>query len=176
MKKALLPLIFFIVVISVLWRGLSLHPNKVPSPLINHPIPSFELPSLNGKLVTNKDLLGKITLLNVWATWCMACEAEHAYLLDIAKHHDIQLIGYDYKDEQKSAVDWLKAQGNPYQVVLFDAEGKVAIDWGVYGTPETFLIDPHGIIRHKVIGPLTPDIWTSELLPIIEQIKQEHPA
>jgi len=135
--------------------GLTLNPRLVPSPLIDKPAPEFELPLLfkDGSF-SNKDLIGHVTLINVWASWCFACRQEH----DIVKHlgrKGVRIIGLNYKDEADDAKAWLARLGNPYQHVAVDYEGRIAIDWGVYGAPETFLIDQQGIIRHKVIGPLT---------------------
>jgi cytochrome c biogenesis protein CcmG, thiol:disulfide interchange protein DsbE len=173
--RRLVPFILFFLIVIVLWRGLFLHPSQVPSPLINKPAPAFELPRLSypEKLITNRDFIGHITLLNVWATWCYACAEEHAFLLELAKKEYITLYGLDYKDDPASAKQWLEKNGNPYQIVAEDQTGKVAIDWGVYGTPETFLIDKKGVIRYKQIGPLTPEIWEQNMQPIVDQIRRE---
>lgn len=169
-----LPLLIFILIFILLWRGLTLHPSQVPSPLINKSIPTFELPVLNGnKTLSNKDFIGHVSLLNVWATWCYACEEEHAVLVELAKTHAVTFYGLDYKDDRSSATTWLKQRGNPYTLIGFDRSGQAAIDWGVYGTPETFIIDKKGIIRYKQIGPITAEVWTNELEPIIRQLKNE---
>lgn len=176
MKKRFIFLNFvFLLVIIFLWRGLSLHPSEVPSPLINKTIPAFELPTLHypSKLISNKDFIGHITLLNVWATWCVACAEEHRFLLELAKNEYLTIYGLDYKDNALDALKWLKENGNPYKMVAFDKDGEVAIDWGVYGTPETFLVDKKGIIRYKQIGPITPEVWEQNLKPIVQQIRNE---
>lgn len=169
-----LPLLLFLVVVIILWRGLGLHPNQVPSPLIGKPAPAFELPILaSKKITTNKDFIGHITLLNVWATWCYACAQEHEFLLELAKKEYFSLYGLNYKDNPIVAKEWLEKYGNPFRIVAVDASGKVAIDWGVYGTPETFVIDKKGMIRYKQIGPITPEIWDQNLKPIVEQLRNE---
>lgn len=173
--RFILPLIFFVGVGLLLWRALSLHPNQIPSPLINQTAPSFTLPTLfsKNKTTSEKDLIGHVTLLNVWATWCYACAVEHDYLLELAKNHDMMLYGFNYKDNTDSAKTWLKEHGNPYQIIAIDADGKTAIDWGVYGTPETFIIDKKGIIRYKHIGPITPENWENDLQPLVDKLRSE---
>lgn len=172
-----LPLLVFIVIGVVLWRGLSLHPEKVPSPLINKPAPKFQLPLLlyPDKVTSNKDFVGRITLLNVWASWCYACAQEHDLLLELAKNEYIALYGLNYKDDSVAAKKWLNDYGNPYQIIAVDKAGHVAIDFGVYGSPETFVIDKKGVVRYKHIGPLTPDSWKQNFIPLIEQLRKENP-
>lgn len=172
--RMILPLILFIGIVIVLWRGLQLHPNQVPSPLINKPAPAFSLTTLadQHRVITHKNLLGHVTLINVWATWCYACSEEHAFLLQLANNKHFVLIGLDYKDDPKAAKKWLQQQGNPYQEVMLDTDGASAIDWGVYGTPETFIIDQKGIIRYKHIGPITPDAWEHDLYPLIQTLEK----
>ena len=162
----------FIVCITVMWRGLSLHPSDVPSPLIGKRAPRLQLPLLlNTHLISlNKELKGHVTLLNVWASWCVACSEEHDLLLHIAKNKNFELWGLDYKDNPEAAVSWLERKGNPYQKVLLDKQGLTAIDWGVYGTPETFVIDKQGIIRYKQVGPILADDWQNIFLPLIQQL------
>lgn len=169
------PFLLFIVILLVLWRGLSLHPSQVSSPLINKPIPTFQLPELfNAKhTVTDKNFLGSVTLLNVWATWCYTCAEEHEFLLHLAKDEHVKLIGLDYKDNSITAKDLLNKYGNPFQMVAVDETGSVAIDWGVYGTPETFVIDKKGIIRYKLTGPVTQDNWQDTLKPLIQKLENE---
>lgn len=172
--RFLLPLIIFLVVIIILWRGLSLHPNQVPSPLIDKPAPAFSLTQLSSKsLTTNKDFIGHITLLNVWASWCHACAQEHAFLLELAKNEYLSLYGLNYKDNPINAKKWLEQYGNPYRTVALDLAGQVAIDLGVYGAPETFLIDKKGIIRYKQIGPITPQVWNTNLKPMVDKLRAE---
>jgi len=174
-KRFLLPLIVFTLIIAILWRGLALHPSQIPSPLLNKPAPSFQLPTLSNpkKTTSNKDFMGHITLMNVWASWCFACAEEHELLLQLAKNQGITLYGLNYKDDVLAAKKWLKEHGNPYQTVAVDETGNAAIDWGVYGTPETFIIDKKGIIRYKQIGAITPEIWEQNLKPLIQQLRNE---
>lgn len=172
-----LPLIIFIAIFILLFRGLGLHPSEVPSPLINKAAPSFTLPTLfdSKKTTSNQDLLNHVTLLNVWATWCYACAEEHEALLDLAKNEHLILYGLDYKDDANAAKKWLKQNGNPYKLVAVDTSGSAAIDWGVYGTPETFIIDKKGIIRYKQIGPITAENWEHTLKPLIQTLQNETP-
>ena len=167
------PLILFAILIVFLWRGLSLDPHKLPSVLLNKPIPQFQLSSVQNQeqLFTDKNLQGQVSLLNVWATWCVSCREEHPVLMDIARNYSVPIYGFDYKDNRASALQWLQQWGNPYTMVGFDGAGNVAIDWGVYGTPETFIIDKEGVIRYKFIGSLTEDAWQNELLPIVQKLE-----
>ena len=169
------PLLLFVLITILLWRGLSLHPTEIPSPLINKAVPVFSLPSLmdGKKLVTNKDFLGHITLLNVWATWCYACADEHALIMQLAQNEHVVFYGLNYKDDNNAAKKWLSDNGNPYSLIAVDQEGHAAIDWGVYGTPETFVIDKKGIIRFKLIGPITENTWAKTLKPLIEKLRSE---
>lgn len=169
-----LPLLLFLIIVVILARGLRLHPNHVPSPLINRPAPTFELTQLaSKKITTNKDFIGHITLLNVWATWCYACAQEHAFLLELAKNEYLTLYGLNYKDDPVNAQKWLKEYGNPYRIVGVDKLGSVAIDLGVYGTPETFIIDKKGVIRYKQTGPITSEIWEQNLKPLVDKLRAE---
>jgi len=171
--RRFLPLILFVVLAGLLAYGLTLDPRRVPSPLIGKPVPAFELPLLDrsGTLSTN-DLRGEISLLNAWASWCVACRAEHEVITRL-RQSGLKVIGLNYKDETEDARDWLKRLGNPYVVNAVDRDGRVGIEFGVYGTPESFLIDHLGIIRHKVIGPVTSSIVEGELIPMIRQIQTE---
>lgn len=173
--RTLLPFILFIFIGLILWRGLSLHPERVPSPLINKPAPVFSLPvlSFENKIATQKDFAGHVTLLNVWATWCFACADEHAFLLKLARDHAILIYGFDYKDDSAKARKWLRDKGDPYKTVAVDKSGTAAINWGVYGTPETFVIDKKGIIRYKFVGPLTQAAWDETIHPLVEKLKGE---
>jgi cytochrome c biogenesis protein CcmG/thiol:disulfide interchange protein DsbE len=171
----MIPFVIFIVVAFVLWRGLFLKPNVIPSPLIGKAAPSFHLKQLpdSSKKTSEKDFIGHITLVNVWATWCVACRAEHEFLLKLSNHRDLMLYGLNYKDDAEKAKQWLSVLGNPYQIVAFDPEGKVAIDWGVYGTPETFILDKKGVVRHKHIGPISMEVWERDLQPVIRKLGNE---
>lgn len=167
-----LPLVLFLLISIFLWKGLQKDPRIIPSPLIDHPLPEFHLPSLQqpNQIISNTEFLNQITLLNVWASWCASCRMEHALLLVIAQSKQIVIYGLDYKDPRRSAIQWLKDYGNPYKAVIYDAQGHLGIDLGVYGTPETFLIDQKGIIRFKYVGPITVQAWQEILLPKIASL------
>lgn len=177
MLIALLPLLIFIVLAYFLWRGLSLHPQELPSTFLNKPVPSFSVERLDNpkQMVTRSVFAGHVSLVNVWATWCVTCRVEHPFLMDIKRQYGqaIKIIGLDYKDERPAANQWLNTLGNPYDQVLFDASGRVAIDWGVYGTPETFIIDKKGVIRYKLIGAVNHEKWQQRLQPVLEKLLQE---
>ena len=172
--KLILPLSLFLCIVVFLWRGLSLEPSLVPSPLIDKPIPEFKLPTLfdSEEETSNDDLIGRVSLVNVWATWCYACIEEHGFLLRLANTQDIMIYGLNYKDAI-AAKKWLDERGNPYNQIAFDQKGQTAIDWGVYGTPETFIIDKKGIIRYKHIGPITSEVWENKLNPLVQQLRNE---
>jgi cytochrome c biogenesis protein CcmG/thiol:disulfide interchange protein DsbE len=171
--RYLVPLAIFIVLAAFLYRGLSIDPKRVPSPLIGKPMPEFSLPRLQDPTATlsNTDLMGKVSILNIWATWCVSCRAEHEVLLLLAKTGKVDIYGLNYKDERDPAKQWLAKLGNPYVANAFDADGRVGIDWGVYGAPETFIMDRHGIIRHKHIGPLSVDALNNEILPLVAELQ-----
>ena len=173
--RFLIPLILFIVMVAFLAVGLKLDPREVPSPFIGKPTPAFNLPQLAdpGKSFSNANLQGQVSLLNVWASWCVSCKQEHPFLLKLAKQNILPIYGLDYKDERKAGMEWLNRLGNPYTVSVFDADGKVGIEWGVYGVPETFVIDKQGVIRHKHTGPITEESWQKTLLPLIIQLQKE---
>ena len=172
--KRFIPAIIFILLAVLLGIGLTLDPKKVPSPLIGKATPTFELPLLKqpDNQINTEIFKGKVSLFNVWATWCVSCRAEHEVLTAIANTGKVKIYGLNYKDEREAAKRWLQVYGDPYVASGFDLDGRVGIDWGVYGTPETFLIDQQGIIRHKVIGPITTKIWQEELLPMINKLEQ----
>jgi cytochrome c biogenesis protein CcmG, thiol:disulfide interchange protein DsbE len=171
--RYLVPLAIFALLIAFLYRGLSLDPKLVPSPLVGKPMPTFSLTRLENPAVTisDADFRGKVTLLNVWATWCVSCRREHETLVQLAKTGQVDIYGLNYKDNREEANRWLKRLGNPYVANAFDSDGRVGIDWGVYGAPETFIIDREGIIRHKHIGPLTIEIINDEILPLVAKLK-----
>ncbi|WP_455199311.1 DsbE family thiol:disulfide interchange protein [Kaarinaea lacus] len=177
MGRYLVPLIVFIVVAGFLYVGLGLNPREVPSPFINKPAPDFTLQKLHEPETTfsNKDMLGKVWLLNVWASWCVACRSEHPLLVQLGRAKLVPLYGLNYKDVPSQAKNWLRQLGDAYDASLIDYEGKVGIDYGVYGVPETFVIDKQGIIRHKVIGPVTPSSLDDCVLPLVKKL-QEAPA
>lgn len=169
----LVPLGLFIALAALLFYGLKLDPRKVPSPLVGQPVPTFELESLlePGKTVTSDILKGRISLVNVWASWCPSCRQEHAELIRIARESDVQMVGFNWKDERPAALEMLRRYGNPYVLSVFDPDNEVGIDWGVYGAPETFVVDAQGIIRHKRIGPIDRKVWEEEILPVVEQYR-----
>ncbi|MFZ0256790.1 MAG: DsbE family thiol:disulfide interchange protein [Gammaproteobacteria bacterium] len=173
MIRYVLPLAVFLALVSLLAIGLTRDPTLVPSPLIGQPAPAFSLTDLQqpDRIVTRADLLGKVFLLNVWATWCVSCREEHEVLMQIARHGEVPIYGLNYKDDRQQAVQWLERLGNPYVSNLYDPEGEVGLDLGVYGTPESFLVDQKGVIVHKHVGPITPAIWQQELRPVIEAVK-----
>lgn len=197
-----LPLLTFVILAFFLWRGLQLDPRKLPNALINQPVPTFALeilepavtaqpiePSLHSNteksatlsspsVFTQKNFLGHISILNIWASWCITCSVEHPFLLELAKTSELPIYGLDYKDSTEAAHSWLKILGNPYQKVFSDPDGKVAIDFGVYGTPESFLIGKDGRIRYKHVGDLNPRVWQDEFLPrikILQHAQQNAP-
>jgi cytochrome c biogenesis protein CcmG/thiol:disulfide interchange protein DsbE len=178
MKKSLrylLPLFVFLGIAAFLFRGLGMDPRKVPSPLVDKPAPAFSLPELRNpsRTVSNQDLQGKVSLLNVWATWCVSCRAEHRVLMRLAQQDGVEIYGLNYKDTRGEAMQWLKVYGDPYVANAFDADGRVGIDWGVYGTPETFVIDRSGTVRYKHIGPLTEADVQQTILPLVSKLKAE---
>ena len=172
--RKLIPLIIFLVVVAFLWQALGRDPSVVTSPLIDQPVPPFSLPNIDDPddPWTEQDLKGQISLMNVWATWCQPCIEELPVLMHITQTTDIPIYGLDYKDEHSQAEIWLKQLGNPFVKTGFDGAGRVAIDWGVYGVPETFIIDQEGIVRYKHIGILTEAVWQDTLLPIIESLQR----
>jgi cytochrome c biogenesis protein CcmG/thiol:disulfide interchange protein DsbE len=172
-KRFLIPLGIFIVLLLFLAFGLRLDPRKVPSPLIDKPAPAFTLPRLDDpkQLVSEKDLLGKVWLLNVWASWCVSCREEHPVLVEFAKKNVVPIYGLNYKDERKDALAWLGQFGNPYTVSIMDSDGRVGIDYGVYGVPETYVIDKQGVIRYKQIGPVTPELLDAKILPLVRKLR-----
>jgi cytochrome c biogenesis protein CcmG/thiol:disulfide interchange protein DsbE len=173
MKKYFLPLAVLAVVVGFLGVGLKLDPREVPSPLIGKAAPPFSLPVLHepAKTVSNTDFKGQVWMLNVWASWCVSCREEHPVLVELSKQKIVPIIGLNYKDQSDDARAWLKQFGNPYVMSLVDAKGKIGIDYGVYGVPETYLIDRDGVIRYKKIGPVTPDTVREKILPLVKQLK-----
>lgn len=174
----IIPLVLFIALAVVLYRGLSLNPQALPSALVGQKVPEFSLTQLldSNKQLTEKDLKGDIVLLNVWGTWCVYCKYEHPYLVDIAKSGRVALYGLNYKDERAPATQWLKDYEDPYIFSVFDPLGKVGIELGVTAAPETFVIDKKGMIRMKHVGPIDSRVWAEKLLPMIEQLEKEQGA
>ena len=175
MMRFLLPLGVFVVLVVFLFVGLKLNPREVPSPLIGKPAPAFQLQQLHEptKTLTPKDNLGKVWLLNVWASWCAACREEHPLLVQLAKSGVAPIYGLNYKDKRDDALGWLRQFGDPYVVSIADPEGRAGIDYGVYGVPETFVIDKNGLIRYKQIGPVTREALEKKILPLVKQLQGE---
>lgn len=167
MVRYLVPLVIFAILAAFLYVGLGLNPREVPSPLIDKPAPGFTLNQLHEseKAFSPDSMRGKVWLLNVWASWCVSCRQEHPVLMQLARTGQIPIYGLNYKDKRADGTNWLKQHGNPYVLSAFDGDGRVGIDYGVYGVPETYLIDKEGVIRHKVIGPVAPDIVRTCLIP-----------
>ena len=170
--KRYLPLGIFVVIAAFLAIGLFLDPREVPSPLINKPAPAFSLPQLHqpAQTFSHADMKGKVWLLNVWASWCVACREEHPVLVELARSKAVPIVGLNYKDERVDGLRWLSQFGDPYQLSAFDRDGRIGIDYGVYGVPETFLIDKNGVIRYKRIGVVTPEILRDKILPLVREL------
>ncbi len=175
MKRSLLPLLAFMVLVVFLGIGLTKDPRKLPSPFIGKAAPAFTLPQLHqlNKTFSPKDMLGKVWILNVWASWCVSCRAEHHVLNELIQKNKVNLIGLNYKDEVADARRWLGRYGDPYQLSVSDVEGLAGIDWGVYGVPETFVMDKKGIVRLKHTGPVTNKDITDEIIPLIKLLEKE---
>lgn len=171
-KLWLAPLGLFVALLGFLAIGLTRDPHRIPSPLLGHPAPRFELQRLNspGRMVSPADFKGRVWMLNVWASWCDSCREEHPLLLQYAHRRHIPLVGLDYKDSVVDARHWLAEAGDPYDAVGVDADGRVGIDYGVYGVPETYLIDRNGTIVYKQIGPITPAVLQDRILPLIRKL------
>ena len=174
MKRFLWPLAIFFLLVGFLAAGLKLNPREVPSPLVGKPAPAFELPLLHqpDKRFVPGDMRGQVWLLNVWASWCASCRDEHPLLVDLSKRRELPVLGLNYKDKGEEATAWLKRYGDPYQLSVVDADGRIGIDYGVYGVPETYLIDARGVIRYKQIGPLTAEILETKLLPLARTLQR----
>jgi cytochrome c biogenesis protein CcmG/thiol:disulfide interchange protein DsbE len=170
----LIPLAAFIVLVAFLAIGLSRDPREVPSPLVNRAAPAFQLPQLHEptKTFSAADMRGKVWLLNVWASWCITCRDEHPWLLEYAQSGAVPIYGLNYKDKREDALGWLSELGDPYVLSVADTDGRVGIDYGVYGAPETYLIDRNGVVRFKQVGPVTPEIWQNKVLPLVKDLNR----
>lgn len=173
MIRYLAPIILFAVMIPVFLVGLNLNPNELPSPYLGKPAPQFSLPKLKAPAETigSEDYAGELALVNVWATWCVGCRQEHNFLLELAEEEEVPIYGLNWRDQRSEALSWLQQLGDPYVASGFDGDGRVGIDWGVYGAPETFLIGPDGTVLHKHISPLTRDVWDEEFMPRIREAR-----
>lgn len=176
----LLPFLLFIILIVFLWRGLALDPHKLPSVKIGKKLPDFTLPVLKTgeqrpltEKFTKKDMYGQVSLLNIWASWCDACVDEQLFLMQLKKK-GIPIFGINYKDDAESASQWLKKWGNPYKIIGKDEDGKLGMDLGVYGTPETFLVDAKGIIRYRHVGVLDENVWQENFILRIRELNEAH--
>ena len=172
MMRFLWPLALFLVLAGFLFFGLRLDPREVPSPLIDKPAPAFSATLLSKpeQTVKRDDMLGKVWLLNVWASWCVACREEHPVLVEFSKKGVVPIYGLNYKDQRNAGLGWLRSFGNPYTESIFDADGRIGIDYGVYGVPETFVIDRQGVIRYKQIGPITPEVLKDKIEPLVKKL------
>ena len=175
MNRFLLPLGIFVVVVGFLAVGLTLNPRELPSPLVGKPAPDFSLPQLHdqGKVISSNELKGKVWLLNFWASWCDGCKVEHPVLVHLAQSGEVPIYGIDYKDRREDALTWLKQWGNPYPVIAVDESGRVGINFGVYGVPETYVIDKAGVIHYKQIGPLRADTVQGKILPLVRELQNK---
>jgi cytochrome c biogenesis protein CcmG/thiol:disulfide interchange protein DsbE len=167
------PLAAFLALALLLGLGLQFHPREVPSPLIGRPAPAFELPRLqDAKLTLSPGTLrGQVWVLNVWASWCVPCRDEHPLLVQLAGSSGVPLVGMNYRDDPRAAQEWLHRLGNPYVATAVDRDGRVGINYGVHGVPESYVIDRAGLVRHKHVGPLTQQVWTEQMLPLIRRLQ-----
>ena len=158
---------------AFLLRGLALDPQALPSALIDRPLPEFELPALGDRRIVSRDTVtGEVALFNVWATWCVSCRVEHPFLTRLADQ-GVPIYGINYKDEDDEALKWLEELGNPYRINIVDADGSLGLDLGVYGAPETYVVDASGVIRYRHVGVVNERVWTQTLAPIVEELKRE---
>jgi len=172
MRRVAWIVFFFVALLALLAAGLRLNPREVPSPLIGKPAPHFELPLLQApdRTFSQKDMLGKVWVLNVWASWCPPCLVEHPVITELAK--TVPVVGLNYKDAREDALPWLKRNGDPFQLTVYDVSGRIGIDYGVYGVPETYVIDAKGVIRYKHIGPLTPEASQQKVQPLVQELRK----
>lgn len=169
-----IPIAIFAGVVIYLAIGLTLDPHKLPSMLIDKPAPEFDLPPIEGfeRGLSSEDLNGEVSLVNIWGSWCVSCIIEHPVLMEIKKNNIVPIYGIDWKDPPGEGTAWLKKEGNPYTLIGDDADGRVSIDFGVTGAPETFIIDKEGRVRYKYIGPITPEVWNEIIFPLIEELRK----
>jgi cytochrome c biogenesis protein CcmG/thiol:disulfide interchange protein DsbE len=175
MMRFILPFVIFITLATFLFIGLNLNPREVPSPLVGKAAPEFSLPQLHtpNKQFSPREMEGKVWLLNVWASWCVSCEAEHPLLIELARQNIVPIVGLDYKDKRQAALVWLERRGNPYVLTVSDIEGRTGIDYGVYGVPETYVIDKQGVIQYKQIGPVTTENLRDKILPLVAELEKK---
>jgi cytochrome c biogenesis protein CcmG, thiol:disulfide interchange protein DsbE len=175
MSRFVWPLVAFAVLVGVFVVGLTKDPSRIPSPLLQNPAPHFELQSLQDAdvMVGSANYAGQMVLVNIWATWCPGCRQEHGFLLELAREGAIPIFGLNWRDDRSEALSWLQTLGNPYMATAFDADGRVGIDWGAYGAPETFLIDQDGVVIYKHIAPLTREIWERDFVPLLSAVEDK---
>ncbi len=171
----LLPVGLFGVLVIFLAIGLTRDPSVIPTEMIDREMPDFELPELRDEtaMVSQADLVGRVTLVNVFGSWCVACLQEHPTLMQLSQSETVRIVGINWRDDREDALAWLAKHGDPYQAIVFDAESELVIEIGVTGAPETFVLDASGRIRYKQIGPITPEVWTRTIVPVIEAIESE---
>ncbi len=173
MMRFILPFVVFMIMAAFMYVGLGLDPREVPSPLVGKAAPAFTLPQLHepAKQFSTQDMKGKVWLFNVWASWCTACKDEHPVLMGLSRQNIVPIYGMDYKDKREDGEAVLRESGNPYTLVVSDTEGRVGIDYGVYGVPETYVIDKQGVIQYKQIGPVTPKNLSEKILPLVKELQ-----
>jgi len=173
--RLFIPFVLFVLLALFLWKGLDRNPHAVPSPFINRSLPDFRMASLSdpNEFVNNKVFKGHVSLLNVFASWCSTCRAEHPMMMDIARSHLVMLYGLNYKDKRETAKKFIDKYGDPYVSIIYDPRGLLGVDLGVYGTPEVFVIDRQGVIRYKYVGAITPEVWRNTLRPEILLLKKQ---
>ncbi|WP_028117137.1 DsbE family thiol:disulfide interchange protein [Ferrimonas senticii] len=180
MKRVVLfiPLAIFLGVAAFLFKGLYMDPSELDSALVGKPMPQFQLQQLEDpdKIITASDLKGEVYLINVWATWCPSCKYEHPFLNQLQTQNVLPIYGINYRDERVPALQYLQMSGDPYNINIFDPEGKLAFDLGVYGAPETFVVDHNGVVRKRFAGVLAPQVWAEEFMPLINKIRAEAQA
>ncbi len=177
--RFLIPLIIFGAMVALFYFALvqigkgDYNPRDIPSPLVDRAAPEFDLPAVGGREQMSSAVFQRhpVSLFNVWASWCTACRQEHPFLMELSRRGEVPIYGLNYKDERGDALNWLNRHGDPYLASAFDLEGRVGIDWGVYGVPETFVVDGDGVVRYKHIGPLGPDAWKRKVKPVIDQLR-----
>ncbi len=171
-----LPVVVFVALAGLLWRGLYLNPRELPSMLIDKPMPAFSLSTIDGQPVSNADLPESLFLLNVWGSYCLPCLVEHPTLMRLAEEGEIPVVGINYKDREELALDWLQTNGNPFAFSISDNSGRFGIDLGVYGAPETYIVDKDGVIRYRHVSVLDETVWQEDFLPAIAELRAESGA
>jgi len=171
--KFIVPFVLFLVLAAFFAVGLQRDPREIPSPFIDKPAPPFKLQQLHdaAKPFAPEDMKGRVWMLNVWASWCVSCRVEHPLLVEMSKRNIVPIVGLNYKDQREAGVQWLTRFGNPYVLSAYDLDGRVGIDYGVYGVPETFVIDKQGVVRYKQIGPITPEALEKKILPLLKKLQ-----